>query len=155
MSSDQFHFEFPGAAKELPDADLRKKREAVVLEHTMAEMVWDIDGVLATFPRGGVYRVLPFEESPLLGEKAIKGYFDEIRQAFPDLEHEIHVTYHTSDALVMEASIKGTQAAEWRGIPSKGKSIDAPVAVFFHFDGDVLIDETIYFDLETLRRQLG
>ncbi len=155
MSNEHEEFTLPGADLPLPDAELRKRREAVVMEHTVAEVAWDIDGVLATFPRGGVYRVLPFEESPLIGKEAVYGYFDELRAAFPNLDHDLHHVHHTATAVILEAQIRGTQEADWRGIPNKGKSIDAPVAVFFHFDGDVLIDETLYFDVSTFARQLA
>ncbi|MEU4996450.1 ester cyclase [Streptomyces sp. NPDC021622] len=156
MSNDQHGgFELPGTSRPLPDEDLRKKREAVVIEHTIAEVAWDIDGVLATFPRGGVYKIIPFEEAPLVGEEAIKGYFADMRTSFPDLDHDVFSVSHTADAIVMEAQINGTQVADWRGIPNKGKRMSLPVAVFFHFDGDVLLDETIYYDHATAIRQLS
>ncbi|MER6347586.1 ester cyclase [Streptomyces sp. NPDC001595] len=156
MATEEHEFHLPGADLPAPDEELRKKREAVVMEHTIAETVWDIDGVLATFPRGGVYRVMPFEEGPLIGEEAIKkGYFAELRTAFPELDHDLFHVHHTPTAVILEAQVRGEQKADWRGIPNRGKSVDAPVAVFFHFDGDVLIDETLYFDLDTFRRQLA
>ncbi|MFF2133708.1 hypothetical protein ACFVW1_52045 [Streptomyces olivochromogenes] len=77
-------------------------REAVVLQHTVAEIAWDIDGVLATFPRGGVYRIQAFEEGPLIGEEAIKkGYFADLKAAFPDLEHDLHHVHHTPTAVIL------------------------------------------------------
>ncbi len=154
MGTENQEWELPGSSRPLPDLDLRKKREAVIMEHTLAEIKWDIDGVLATFPRGGIYRILPFEEQPLLGDD-IRGYFDDLRRGFPDVEHDVYQIFHASDALILEGAIKGTQEAEWRGIPSKGKRMECPVAVFFHFDGDVLIDETVYYDHATIVRQLS
>ncbi|WP_331742260.1 nuclear transport factor 2 family protein (plasmid) [Streptomyces sp. NBC_00876] len=156
MATEEHGFTLPGADLPAPDADLRARREAVVAAHTIAETVWDIPGVMDTFPRGAVYRIQAFEESPFVGEDAIrKGYFDGMQEAFPNLEHELHHVHHTPTAVILEAQARGKQEADWRGIPNKGKSIDAPVAVFFHFDGDVLIDETLYFDVATFQRQLG
>ncbi|MEV5322012.1 nuclear transport factor 2 family protein [Streptomyces sp. NPDC052687] len=156
MSSEEHEFKLPGADLAQPDAELRKKREAVVMEHTIAEHAWDIDGVLATFPRGGVYRVMAYEESPFIGEQAIKEkYFAELREAFPHPEHDLLHVHHTPTAVILEAQFRAKQEADWRGIPNRGKSVDAPVAVFFHFDGDVLVDETLYFDMATFARQLA
>ena len=156
MASDEHGFTLPGADLPQPDADLRARREAVVIAHTIAETQWDIDGVFATFPRGPVYRVQAFEEGPLVGDAAIrKGYFDDMQQAFPHLEHDLHAVHHTPTAVILEAQARGRQEADWRGIPNRGKSIDAPVCVIFHFDGDVLIDETLYFDVATFQRQLA
>ncbi|MFF4508475.1 ester cyclase [Streptomyces sp. NPDC001401] len=156
MSSQEHEFTLPGADLPQPDAELRKRREAVVAEHTIAEHVWDIDGVLATFPRGGVYRPLPYEEGPFIGEKAIKeGYFADLQAAFPQADHELIHVHHSPTAVILEAQFRATQQADFRGIPNRGKTVDAPVAVFFHFDGDVLIDETLYFDMATFARQLA
>lgn len=112
--------------------------------------------MIATFPRGGVYRVIPFEESPLIGEEAIKkGYFAELQKAFPVADHSLFHVHHTPTAVIVEAQFRAKQEADWRGIPNRGKTVDAPVAIFFHFDGDVLIDETLYFDMATFARQLA
>lgn len=154
--SESHEFKLPGADLAAPDAELRKKREAVVMEHTIAEHAWDIDGVLATFPRGGVYRVMAYPESPFIGEKAIKeDYFAELQAAFPQADHDLIHVHHTPTAVILEAQFRAKQEADWRGIPNRGKSVDAPVAVFFHFDGDVLVDETLYFDMATFARQLA
>ncbi|MFJ1809516.1 hypothetical protein [Streptomyces sp. NPDC088157] len=156
MATEEHEFTLPGADLPQPDEDLRKRREAVVIEHTVAEGAWDIDGVIATFPRGGVYRVIPFEESPLIGEEAIKkGYFAELQKAFPVADHSLFHVHHTPTAVIVEAQFRAKQEADWRGIPNRGKTVDTPVAIFFHFDGDVLIDETLYFDMATFARQLA
>jgi hypothetical protein len=60
MATEVHEFTLPGAHLPQTDEDLRKRREAVVIEHTAAEGAWDTDGVTATFPRGGVYRAIPF-----------------------------------------------------------------------------------------------
>ncbi|SFD33590.1 ester cyclase [Streptomyces aidingensis] len=145
----------PGADRPLPDAGLRAARERVVLGHAMAQATGDVDGVLAAFPRGVVYRVLPFEEQPLVRPDQIRGYLEEMARAFPDMEHGVSVVHHTADALILEGTVAGTQAADWRGIPSRGRRMEVPVAVFFHFDGDILVDETIYYDHATAARQLA
>jgi predicted ester cyclase len=156
MTTEAHQFTLPGTDLPQPDAELRAKREAVVMEHTIREHAWDIDGVLATFPRGGVYRVMAYEESPFLGEKAIKeDYFAELQAAFPNADHSLSFVHHTPSAVILEAQFRAKQEADWRGIPNHGKTVDAPVAVFFHFDGDVLIDETLYFDMATFARQLA
>ncbi len=122
------HTNSPAQRRDSPAARRRTAQEArggVVLQHTVAEIAWDIDGVLATFPRGGVYRIQAFEEGPLIGEEAIKkGYFADLKASLPDLEHELHHVHHTPTAVILEAQARGRQQADWRGIPNRGKSID-------------------------------
>ncbi len=55
----------------------------------------------------------------------------------------------------MEAQFRAEQEADWRGIPHCGKTVDAPVAIPFHFDDDVLIEKTLRFDMATFARQLS
>ncbi|MFI1212490.1 nuclear transport factor 2 family protein [Streptomyces sp. NPDC020802] len=156
MATEEREFTLPGAHLPQPDEELRTRREAVVIEHTVAEGAGDIDAVLATFPRGGVYRVTAFEESPLIGEEAIKeGYFAALHKTFPVADHSLLHAHHTPTAVIVEAQFRARQEADWRGIPNRGKTVDAPVAIFFHFDGDVLIDKTLYFDMATFARQLA
>jgi hypothetical protein len=155
MASEEHEFALPGADLPQPDEELCKRRLAIVIEHTV-QGSWDIDRVIATFPRGGVYRIIPFEESPLIGEEAIKkGYFDDLQKAFPVAEHSLFHVHHTPTAVIVEARFRAKQEADWRGIPNRGKTMDAPLAIFFHFDGDVLIDKTMYFDMATIARQLA
>jgi predicted ester cyclase len=156
MATEAHEFTLPGADLPQPDEDLRKRREAVVIEHNVAEGAWDLDAVIATFPRGGVYRFIPFEESPLIGAEAIKtSYFADMQKAFPVSDHSLFHVHHTPTAVIMEARFRAKQEADWRGIPNRGKTVDAPVAIFFHFDGDVLTDKTLYFDMATFARQLA
>ena len=155
MTTEVHEFPLPGTELPQPDADLRKAREAVVIEHTIAEHAWDIDGVLATFPRGGVYKPTPYEEQPFIGEKPIKDFFAELSGAFPNPDHNIAHVHHAQNAVILEARFIAKQEADYRGIPNRGKTVDAPIAIFFHFDGDVLIDETLYFDMATFARQLA
>jgi hypothetical protein len=61
--------ELPGADHPLPDAALRARREAVVIEHLTAEMAGDLDACLATMPDGAHYRTMPLRRT-LAGDGA-------------------------------------------------------------------------------------
>jgi hypothetical protein len=49
----------------------------------------------------------------------------------------------------------GTQRGGWAGVPATGRPIDVRVACVFHFEGERLVCERIYFDFATVLRQLG
>lgn len=102
MAAEEHEFTLPGADLPPPDGQLRKRPRAVVTEHTVAEGARDTDAVIATFGRGGVYRVIPSEASPPTGEEAIrKGGFAELQKAFP----------------VVKAQLRAEQETDRRGIP--------------------------------------
>lgn len=155
MNAPAQELEFPGADRPLPDAPLRAKREELIARHALAEFAQDVDGVLATFARGARYIMMPFDEVLLDGDEAVRGYFDELHRAFPDMDHELIKFHHAPDAVFLEGRIAGTQAADWRGIPNRGKRMSLDVLTIFHFDGEVLVDETTYYDEATLAKQLA
>ena len=55
----------------------------------------------------------------------------------------------------MEGVQIGTHAGEWGGLAPTGRRICVPAAVFYRFEGERMVNETVYFDLATMMRQLG
>ncbi|WP_223771623.1 ester cyclase [Streptomyces huiliensis] len=103
---------------------------------------------------GGVCRVVPFDEQPLVGDDAVRRHFEGMLAAFPDLEHEVLAIHHSAHVVILESRINGTQAADWQDIPNRGKRMELPVAVLSQFDGEFLVDGTLYYDRAVAARQL-
>jgi SnoaL-like polyketide cyclase len=55
----------------------------------------------------------------------------------------------------VEFWLRGTHAGPLRGLPPTGKSFECRMTAFFLFDGDRLVNERVYFDADTILRQLG
>ena len=49
----------------------------------------------------------------------------------------------------------GTHRGEWAGLTPHGRRMDIQLACVFDFEGELLVNETVYFDFATLQRQLG
>jgi limonene-1,2-epoxide hydrolase len=64
-------------------------------------------------------------------------------------------THHSEQAVIVEARMSGDHRASWAGMEPRGGRMDIRLACVFDFDGDRLANETEYFDLTTLQRQLG
>ncbi|MFJ3158945.1 ester cyclase [Streptomyces kanasensis] len=137
-------------------AELRRRREDTVIRNTLATVAEPPAGGPGTAggPAGGVCRVVPFEEQPLVGDDAVRRHFDAMLAAFPDLAHEVLSIHHSADVVILEGRINGTQAADWQGIPNRGKRMELPVAVLSQFDGELLVDGTLYYDRAVAARQL-
>jgi predicted ester cyclase len=56
---------------------------------------------------------------------------------------------------VGEATATGTHEGTWAGIAPTGRRLRVRAGCLFDFDGGRLIGEKLYFDLETVMRQLG
>jgi steroid delta-isomerase-like uncharacterized protein len=136
-----------------PDARLRERREAIVLEHMESENRHDFDTTIETFahpryelvPTGDVYD----------GEAEVRAYFAESRTAFPDQRNELIALHHADDAVIVEFDLLGTHLGPLRALPPTGRSFRCRMTAFFVFEGDRLVCERAYFDQQSIMRQLG
>jgi steroid delta-isomerase-like uncharacterized protein len=135
------------------DTDLRARREAIVREHADSENRQEFDVALATFhhPR---YELVPNGEV-IDGPADVAAYYRETRAAFPDQRNEILALHHADDAVLMELELTGTHRGDFRGLPATGRSFRCRMLAVFEFEEDRLLCERVYFDQNTILRQLG
>lgn len=133
--------------------ELRARREAIVREHMASENVHDFDTTIGTFehPR---YELIATGEV-YDGEQAVRGYYAESRTAFPDQRNEVVALHHADDVVVVEFDLLGTHLGPLRRLPPTGRSFRCRMTALFVFDGDRLVGERVYFDQNTILRQLG
>lgn len=137
-----------------PDAELRARREAVVIEHMESENTHDYATTMGTFshPR---YEIVPTGDV-FDGTDQVLEYFAESRTAFPDQRNELIALHHADDSIVVEFKLLGTHRGPFRGLPATGRSFEVQcIAVFQFDDGDGIVCERPYFDSATILRQLG
>jgi steroid delta-isomerase-like uncharacterized protein len=134
-------------------AALRDAREVIVRTHVAAENAGDVDATIATFhtPR---YNVIPMG-AIADGDSAVRHLISGLVEAFPDFHFHVDRLHHADTAIIVEGTMTGTQRAEWAGIAARGATMTVAAACIFDFDGDRLLNETVYFDFATLQRQLA
>jgi steroid delta-isomerase-like uncharacterized protein len=133
--------------------ELHRKREELVIEHMETENRHEYEATIETFghPRyelvgtGDVYD----------GREAVARYFEETRTAFPDQRNELLALHHADDAVIVEANLFGTHQGPFRGLPPTGRKFEMRFAAMFLFEEDRLVCERVYFDSNTVLRQLG
>ena len=136
------------------DADLRSRREAVVLEHMESENTHDYDVTMGTFshPR---YEIVPTGDV-FGGTDRVLEYFRESRTAFPDQRNELIAMHHGDSSVVVEFWLRGTHLGPFRGLPATGREFEVRCVAVFEFDeADGIVCERPYFDSATILRQLG
>ncbi|HEY2216805.1 MAG TPA: ester cyclase [Solirubrobacteraceae bacterium] len=146
--------EQPAAAQQpFLTQQLRERREQIVREHMASENVHDFDTTIGTFehPR---YELIATGEV-YDGEQAVRGYYAESRTAFPDQRNEVVALHHADDVVTVEFDLLGTHLGPLRGLPPTGRSFRCRMTALFVFDGDRLVGERVYFDQNTILRQLG
>jgi steroid delta-isomerase-like uncharacterized protein len=124
-----------------------------VREHMESENRQDFDATIDTFshPR---YELVPTGDV-FDGEAEVRGYFAESRSAFPDQRNELIALHHADDAVIVEFDVLGTHLGPLRALPPTGRSFRCRMTAFFMFDGDHLVCERVYFDQQSIMRQLG
>ena len=122
-------------------------------EHMASENVHDFDTTIGTFghPR---YELIATGEV-YDGEQAVRGYYAESRTAFPDQRNEVLELHHADDAVIVEFMLLGTHLGPLRALPPTGRSFTCRMTALFVFEGDRLVNERVYFDQNTILRQLG
>jgi predicted ester cyclase len=138
-----------------PTADVRARREQLVLDHFHDEVAQQWDDVLSTFPHPR-YEIIP-TQTVHDGDAAVRGYYDETRRAFPDQHHELIALRHADDAVITEFHLLGTHRGPLGPVPPTGATFKVRMTAYFVFRGDdELVCERIYFDqLSFLRQLLG
>ena len=134
-------------------ADVRARREQVVLDHFADEVRQDWDAVLSTFPHPR-YEIVP-TETVHDGDGAVRGYYRDTRVAFPDQRHEMIALRHADDAVVVEFHLLGTHLGPLGPVPPTGSAFKVRMTAFFVFDEhEALVTERVYFDQLSFLRQL-
>ncbi len=127
-------------------------REAVVREHMASENESRFDDTLATFahPRyeligtGQVYD----------GADEVTQYYAQSRTVFPDQRNEVRAVHDAGDTIVVEFDLLGTHLGSLAGEEPSGRSFRCPMVALFEFEGEGIVCERVYFDAETIYRQL-
>jgi ketosteroid isomerase-like protein len=131
----------------MTDPELAERRLAVVREHMESENVHDFDRTIATFahPR---YELMATGDV-FDGEEQVRRYFATSRADFPDQRNENSVLRSTDDGVVAEFDLLGTHSAV-------GTSFRSRMVALFLFEegGDGIVCERVYFDTESIRRQI-
>lgn len=130
-------------------------RVAIVEEHVRFENAHNLDGVMGTFGADVRYDDEPWGEHHL-GHDQVRSHYQTLFEAAPDLRSDVRKCHVTSDSVLLEVVISGTQRGRWRGLPPTGRHVEFPLCGVFTFGADGKIaGERIYYDRATVLRQLG
>lgn len=135
------------------DDDLRRRREEICVGHMDAENAHRFDDAIGFFARARYDIVATGERYD--GASRLGELMHENVTAFPDFHYEVERLHHADEAIVVEGRFRGTHGGTWRGLPATGRRVDFPMLIVFPFEGEAMMGERIFFDLNTALRQLG
>jgi steroid delta-isomerase-like uncharacterized protein len=135
------------------DDDLRARREAICVGHMDAENAHVFDDAIGRFHQARYELVATGEVYD--GPAEVDRLMQENVSAFPDFFYEVERLHHADESIVVEGTFTGTHEGTWRGLPATGRKVSFPMLIVFPFEGEHMMGERIYFDLNTALRQLG
>jgi steroid delta-isomerase-like uncharacterized protein len=147
------------AVSNLTDAERIALQRACVQEHMRAENAHDWEAVYDTFVQNEhtSYDVIPMSVV-FNGFSGVKDFYAAFDAAFPDFQLRNSAEYDVPGCSIREVTVTGTHRGEFVGIPATGRRIRFELAAFYLFgegtESGHLINERVYFDLETVLRQL-
>lgn len=90
-----------------------------------------------------------------VGLDKFERYFEQAREAFPDLSADIHELIDAGDTVVARVTWSGTHAGQLLGLPATGRWWTYPAAAIFHIAGAKIQDVWTVGDTQELWRALG
>ncbi len=123
-------------------------------KHVLAENRRSIEGLLATLCDEPVYQIMATGDT-YQGREAVAGFYQGLFEAMPDATFELVNAFVGENGVVEESVLVGAQVGPFLGLPPTGKRIRLPLTIVFPIREGQIGGERLYFDIESLKRQLG
>jgi steroid delta-isomerase-like uncharacterized protein len=121
--------------------------------HVLAENRRSIDGLLATLSEEPVYRVMATSATHR-GREAVASFYTGLFDSMPDVTLDLVEVYIGENGVVEESVLTGTQTGDLFGLPATGRAVRLPLTIVFPMRNGQILGERLYFDLDSLQRQL-
>jgi len=135
--------------------NISKKRMAVLSEHIRAESEHDLDALLAGMTSDCFNDVVGVQR-PFIGPGATAERYRRHWEGFPDFTVRVRrILCVDESCIVTENEWRGTHLGTFLGWPPTGRPVRMRAIVVWHFKGDDLWGETVFFDTASLLHQIG
>jgi steroid delta-isomerase-like uncharacterized protein len=131
------------------------ERVAILREHIRAESVHDIDALIGGMTSDCFNDVTGAAE-PFVGRTQTAERYRRHWEGFPDFTVRVRrILCADESCVVTENEWRGTHLGTFMGWPPTGKPVRMRAIVVWHFKGEALWGETIFFDNASLLKQIG
>lgn len=134
---------------------ISKRRLEVLREHIEAESTHNMKALLDGMTRDCFNDVCCMAK-PFVGPKKVAERYRKHWGGFPDFEVRVKRFLAADDkCIVTENEWRGTHLGTYLGLRPTGKRVKVRALVVWHFRGDKLWGETVFFDLGSIQKQIG
>lgn len=129
-----------------------EQMERLFRTHRDAEKRRDFDGIMQTFTEQCYLETIALG-SRSEGQAAARAAYVAYFTAFPDLTPDDRGVAFGDNVMVAWGFLNGTSGGEWIGVPPSGGAFSVAFTNIATFADQLMIGESIYFDLATLCEQ--
>jgi steroid delta-isomerase-like uncharacterized protein len=134
---------------------ISEKRMAVLCEHVRAESEKDMDALLGGMT-SDCFNDVAGVPQPFVGPAQTAERYRKHWEGFPDFTVRVRrILCADENCVVTENEWRGTHLGPFLGWPPTGKPVRMRAIVVWHFKGDELWGETIFFDNAAILTQIG
>jgi steroid delta-isomerase-like uncharacterized protein len=122
--------------------------------HVLAENRRSIDGLLATLSAEPLYQIMA-TGAEHRGRQAVAAFYAGLFESMPDVTFNLHEVFIGENGVVEESVLAGTHTGSLFGLPPTGRPLQLPLTIVFPMHAGEILGERMYFDMDSLQRQLG
>jgi steroid delta-isomerase-like uncharacterized protein len=142
-------------ARENSRMRIDKKRLAVLREHIEAESSHNMEGLLDGMT-SDCFNDVCCVPKPFVGPKRVAERYRKHWEGFPDFKVRVRRFLAADDkCIVTENEWSGRHLGTFLGLRPSGKRVRVRALVVWHFRGNKLWGETVFFDLGSIQKQIG
>jgi steroid delta-isomerase-like uncharacterized protein len=131
------------------------KRLETLREHIRAESEHDMETLIKGMTPD-CFNDVAGSPKPFVGPEQTAERYRKHWEGFPDFSVRVRrVLCSDENTVVTENEWRGTHLGTFLGWPATGKSVRIRAIVVWHFKGDDLWGETVFFDNASLLKQIG
>jgi len=132
-----------------------KRRLAVLREHIKAESSHDMKALLDGMTTD-CFNDIACVTEPFVGPKKVAERYRKHWAGFPDFNVRVkRILAADEKCIVTENEWSGTHRGNFLGLQPTGKRVRVRALVVWHFRGNKLWGETVFFDLGSIQKQIG
>jgi len=122
--------------------------------HVLAENRRSVDGLLATLCAEPLYVIMATGQEHR-GPAAVAAFYTGLFESMPDVTFDLQEVFIGESGVVEESVLVGTHTGNLFGLPPTGRPIRLPLTIVFPMRKGEILGERLYFDMDSLQRQLG
>jgi len=122
--------------------------------HVLAENRRSVAGLLETLSAEPVYQVMA-TGAVHRGRDGVAAFYTGLFESMPDVTFDLQDVYIGENGVVEESMMVGTHTGDLFGLPPTGRAIRLPLTIVFPMRDEQILGERLYFDFDSLQRQLG